>query len=702
MNFFWELYTEEIPASYQKNVILHWQQQLEKLLEENSVSFEKVIVLATCRRLVCFGNISLLQSVTQEELKGPPKTICFDKEGHATKALQGFAKKVDLNENQIEFKSFGDAEYAFAIRKMGGKKTIEILPFLFEKIIQTTRFPRQMRWAEFSFSYARPILGYYGYLMNMPLQFSGGIWEVIKPLAGIQGHQVLHSEYKELKTFTQYKNLLDGYGIILDHNERKQKIQQLLESTATSLSLQLVTSNELLDEVNFLVEKPSVVVGEFPQSFLELPEKVILCEMEDHQRYFALKKSDGSLSEKFLIVSNANTTEKETYQNVKVGNERVLKARLSDGKFFFDEDRKFSLEHYIENLKSIVFQENLGNMFDKKERMKQIATEIGSHVSFAFSKDFLLRTADLCKADLTTQLVYEFDSLQGEIGSVYARLDGEKEEVALAIAEHYLPKFQGDMLPHSSLGSLLSLADKLDNIVSGFLLGKSPTSSQDPLALRRQCLYFIEILIAKKISFPIDALLPKLKKLYPLELTKDFEETTEKVVTFIKGRLVTIFHKGGFDLSTIRAALSNTQTNILQLYYRLSALEKLRQDENFKEMLQAFKRMNNIVEKAQTDNTKLLHNVSLSLMETEQEKQLFSFAQILQDESLVLNKEEATVDDYQRFFAGIARAKTMVDNFFDNVMVNHENQEIRENRTSLLFHIVSTVEQVLAISELQT
>lgn len=702
MNFFWELYTEEIPSGYQQNAILHWQKQLEKLLKENSISFEKITVQGTSRRLVCFGNISLLQSVVEEELKGPPKNICFDENNNATQALIGFAKKVALPEKQIEFKNFGEAEYAFAIIKTGGRKTEEILPSLFEKIIQTTRFPRQMRWAELSFSYARPILGYYGYLMNLSLQFRGGIWDIIKPLSGIQGHQILHSEYKELKTFAQYQKFLHGCGIILDHNARKQKIQDLLQTTASSLNLQLVVSHELLNEVNFLVEIPSVVVGEFPKFFLDLPEDVIISEMADHQRYFALRKKDGSLSEKFCIVSNANTSEKQAYQNIKEGNERVLKARLSDGKFFFDEDRKIPLENFVENLKTVVFQEHLGNMFDKKERMKQIALTIATYAPFDFSKDSLLRAGDLCKADLTTQLVYEFDSLQGAIGSVYARLDGEEEAVSLAIFEHYLPKFQGDALPQNSLGALLSLADKLDNIVSGFLLNKAPTASQDPLALRRQCLYFIEILIDQKISFSIDGLLQKLKELYPLPLTKNFELTVEKIVDFIKGRLITIFHKGGFELFTIRAALNTNQTNILQLYYRLAALKNLQEDENFKEMLLAFKRMNNIVQKAQIEDSSPLDNVSLSLMETEEEKQLFSFAQILQDESLMLNKEEATIADYQRFFSGIARAKTMVDQFFDNVMVNHENQKIRENRISLLFHIVSTVEQVLAISELQS
>lgn len=701
MNFFWELYTEEIPAGYQPNVKNHWQKKIAELLQQHSIVYENFSVQATARRVVCSAQVALQQANSEEELKGPPKNICFDKQGKPTKALIGFAAKVSLSTEDVTFKLLGNTEYAFAVKKSGGKTTEQILPEIFEQVITSTHFPRQMRWANHTLSYARPIIGYYGWLDNSQLQFHSGIWETIKPLEGVQGHQILQRDFKEVKSFSEYQELLKSYDIVLNDAERKTVIKKLLQETAASLDLEAVISPQLLDEVNFLSERPTVVWGEFPSSFLQLPEKVILSEMENHQRYFALKQKDKKLSEKFLIVANANTNDEQTRKNVKEGNERVLKARLSDGQFFFDEDRKQPLSASVEKLKTIVFQEGMGNMFEKKERLKQIALSLAKFLpaSHTFKEELLLRAADLCKSDLTTQLVYEFDSLQGEIGSVYASLDGEHPAVALAIKEHYLPKFQGDDFPSDTIGILLSLADKLDNIVAGFLLDKAPTSSQDPLALRRQCLYVIEILIEQKISFGFENFLPNLEELYPQKFAQKFSQIVPDILEFIKGRLVTIFNKGGFDITMIRAALFHGETNILQLYYRLTALDKTRKHENFEAMMQAFKRMNNIIAKADTQKVSA---ATVQLMELDEEKKLLEFAQTLQQKSEALQNAESTSQGYEDFFETIAHAKILVDNFFDNVMVNHEDEKIKNNRIALLQNIVSAVEQVLALSQLQS
>lgn len=702
MSFFFELYTEEIPAGYQPLVLRHWRKELPRLLQENLLLYQGFQVYATPRRLTCsFEKLSETQVQKEEELKGPPKSICCDKDGNPTPALLGFAKKANVNAEEVKFKIFGKTEYAFALQKNGGKATSQILPQLLEQVITSTRFPRQMHWGNFSFSYARPILGYYGYFFSKPLQLKGGLWDSIHFLGGVQGHQVLQPSFEKLQSFEAYQSFLSDCGIILEEYKREQTIRELLTNTAQKLGLQAVISESLLEEVNFLVEKPGVLWGEFPSSFLTLPEKVILSEMEEHQRYFAMREPSGNLSHRFLVVTNADNMDEQTAINIKAGNERVLKARLSDGKFFFDEDRKKPLRENIENLRKIVFQEGMGNMFDKKERLKKIADIIlqYSDIDTHENKIYLNQAAELCKADLSTQLVYEFDSLQGEIGSVYAALDNEAPAVVAAIREHYLPKFQGDVFPQTTIGVLLSLADKFDNIISGFLLGKAPTSSQDPLALRRQCLYVIELTMNKRLSFVLEEFLPRVQSFYPANLVSNFEEQSKAIVKFFKGRVITIFDKEGFDKKMIRAALFNAQTNLLQLNYRLLALRELQKNEDFTFMMGAFKRMNNII--GHQSEHRRQSDVSEALLQEQAEKELYVFGDELQKKLLPLQTKQASKQDYLDFFLYIAEAKNKIDSFFESVMVNHEERSIRENRLALLSWIVSTVEKVLALSELE-
>ena len=463
-------------------------------------------------------------------------------------------------------------------------------------------------------------------------------------------------------------------------------------------NLNIIINTSVLKEVNFLVETPYVIVGEFKTDFLRLPDILIITEMEHHQRYFPLRRKDGSLSEKFLFVANIKNDNPVTLQNIKLGNERVLASRLSDGSFFYDEDRKQSLFLYVDNLKKIVYQANMGSMFDKKERLKTLATLFVKSTGYATDSLFdINRACDLVKADLTTNLVGEFDELQGEIGAIYAQLDQEPLSISTAIKEHYLPRFQGDLFPSTALGVVLSFVDKFDNIMAAFLLGKEPTSSQDPLAIRRQALYAIEILIQNRISLPLKDFLQEAILIYT---SNDIAlDIPSKIWEFLRIRFITIFDKQGFDKKLINASLYTDNQDIYDISLKLVALKDIQHNEDFTNIMISFNRMYNIIndfcKKKHLSLNTLAVIPNIRLFEKEQETALWQFSQDLQ--AIPKNVEFF----YEALFMKIASSKLIIDNFFNEVMVMCDDETIRLNRLQLLYACVSPIQVVFNLELLK-
>ena len=487
-------------------------------------------------------------------------------------------------------------------------------------------------------------------------------------------------------------------------------------------------------------------MGSFSKDFLKLPDIVTITEMQEHQRYFPLenikskdaKNKGNKLANQFLIVFEARMNLKrsdQSIQNIRSGNERVLASRLSDGMFFFNEDRKKTLFECVEQLKNITYQEGLGNIFDKKERLKQVTALLIEHsylnlAHFGYQKEYqedLERACDLAKADLTTNLVYEFDSLQGKIGSIYAHLDGEKPEVCQAIYEHYLPRYQGDEYPKSYMGIIISLADKFDHLICSFLMGREPTATHDPLGIRRQTIYIIEIIIQNKITLKVLTFLEAVFQVYMRlfdqskernKLDISSKELQEKIWNFFRGRFATIFEKKGFDKKLIRASLFTQDDNIGELYFKLLALTNLQKAQEFSDIMLVFKRMNNIVEGYLEKNPhfseKTLNDqVNENLLQQEEEKNLYSFAKklknLIQETSSHHNKknqngnnkEKNTQKIYESIFSSLAGSKKIVDSFFDHVMVMHEDEKIKMNRLALLQYITTPVKILFNLKNLQ-
>jgi glycyl-tRNA synthetase beta chain len=697
-DFLIELYTEEIPSFYQINQIEDWKETLQKILIQNLLEFHSISISGTSRRIyVLIHQLKEIQKSVEKKIKGPSENVCL-KNGQPTNALLGFAKKAGVEFDKIIYEEIDGGKYATALSTEGGGNAMEILPGIFESLIKNQSFPRTMKWSNLPLTYARPIISYTVQYGTEKRQFNGGIWDIISYSKNPRGHFILGPDEIIISYASEYENLLQVAGITVNHKKRRDSIVEMLDSKRQTS--QVIKNKKLLDEVNFLVEKPCVIRASFPREFLEMPDVVILSEMEDHQRYFGLQDENGKLINDFLIVANANEDNHTGIENIRKGNEKVLRARLSDGSYFFREDRKKKLADRVDDLKRIVFHEGMGNLYDKKERLKKIALILKEYIYPDVNREVLLRTCDLCKADLTTHLVYEFDHLQGQIGSIYAQFDNEGEETVSAIFEHYLPRNVNDKFPEKPLGVLLSVSDKLDNIISGHILGKQPTSSQDPLGLRRQTLYIIDMLIQNKISMPLESILKPV-----LELYNDYKPGTSGLLPvlkeFFKGRLSTIFEKDRFDKKLINAALGTENDNLYELHLKLTSMRLFKEDENFLLMMAAFKRMNNIVSDFLVKNpgeTKTA-DVNEKLFSQPQEKRLLEIALTLSE--MIKNSGYQGKYTYDEIFRFLASVKKDIDDFFDNVMVMHDDNLTRINRLSLLRKSVTVLKSMMNIELLQ-
>lgn len=704
-DFLFELYTQEIPASYQARLEKRWKNEIPTLLKKYDLVWDKHEVFATCRRMAfLIHGLAKNQPEKTEIVKGPPKEICYTDKGHPTPALQGFAQKVGFNENEVLFEKSPKGEYAMAKVTLGGKPSMEVMPLIIDQLLKSFNFPRSMRWANGETVYARPIIQYYcAYLdkTGLPLNDCNFLREI--PIGKtIFGHPILGNEINNV-TGALYATKLKNQKVIASASERKEKIQSLLQHAAEAVKQDLIHDLELLDEVNFLVENPGVIECTFPEEFLRLPENVILSEMKEHQRYFALRKNNGEISHHFLVVSNGNIEDAEAVKNIREGNEKVLVARLSDGAFFYDEDTQRTLASRIEDLKSMVFQEGLGSMHHKTNRLARLVNTLAGmmYKQNEIKTSLLERAALLCKADLTTQLVYEFDHLQGEIGAVYAGNDSEQSEVVQAIREHYKPKHNADSLPQSDYALTLSMADKMDNLCAGFILGRQPTSSQDPYGLRRQALYILKMAIESGRNFSLTKILEFAVQQLQDDLSenaaqnkKNPETVSLEIWEFLKSRFVTVFEKEGFDKKLIRAGVYSGSDDVVEINRRLLAIKRLQNEGSgalFMDLMAAFVRMNNILNDYSGE---IDSRVNESLFQEKAEKDLWKLSCKLQEYTKPKQK------DFYSIFAFMAKEKNIVDSFFDSVMVMSDDESIRKNRVALLFTTIEPVKKLLDLKYL--
>lgn len=665
-----ELGTEEIPHEILTNTLIQLKQIALDKLKEAGIEFGKINVYGTPRRLALLLN-DVEEHTKQKtvEKKGPPVKVAYDSDGKPTRALEGFLKGQGISIDDIEKKEIGGNFYVVVNKTKGGEAAVDILPKILKNTILSIHFPKTMRWATYQTAFVRPIrwiVSLFGAdVLDMQI-------ENVSASNESYGHRLLSNKVFALKGGVEYKSQLKEVSVIVDQEERKKIIRAKIEKAAERLKALPVLDDKLLDTLVNLCESPKGAVGIFEKKFLELPKEVLISEMIDHQKYVPLTNQDGDLINNFIVVIN-----NEPNDNIVKGNERVIRARFSDGKFFFDEDKKKNFADNIEALKNVAYARKLGSLYDKMQRMKKIVSAITEQVGFSDDRDNALRVAELCKADLVTNMVNEFDELQGVMGNYYATFAGEPQNVALAIEEHYYPRYSGDVLPSNNEGLLVSLADRIDNLFAMYSQGKYVTGSKDPFALRRQTLGIIRILIEKKLHLDFAKLFDVIESLYMDFIAIDKNEFRSQILKFITSRIKTIFKEYDFNYDEIEAGITGDVSDIYDSYLRITAIHEARQSDDFANLAVAFKRVKNIIKKEKVGT------LDKDLFAEEAEKALYKVL-AENEKSFIAALDER---DYAKSVSILTSFREPVDKFFDDVLVMAEDEKIKTNRITLLSKI---------------
>jgi len=684
-NFLCEIGNEEIPAGYLPSAITSLKNIFSEKLTEMRIDFSEIEVYATPRRLsVLISGLADAQRNETVELKGPSFQAAYDAAGKPTKALEGFLRGNGIELSDVSARDTDKGRYVFAMKKLGSEKTENVIPGILEHCLANLPFPKRMKWSDKKITFPRPIL-YFVLMFNdrvIPFEIEG-----IKSGNRTRGHFVQHNTMLKISKITEYAETLRCNGVILDQNERREIIRQGLIMSAEAAGGVLNEDEDLLDTVTYLVENPHIVTCEFDKNFLQIPDIVLITEMKEHQKYFAILDKQGKLINKFLVTSNNPETE-----FVKRGNVKVISARFTDAGFFYKEDAKLKLEQRVDSLKNVLFHKELGTIYDKIMRMDAIASIISGMLGLDDSaKSKVKRAVFLSKADLDTAMVYEFASLQGKVGRIYAINDGEDIEVAEAINDHYRPRFHGDKVPDGIVSVVLSMAEKIDNILGSYSVGNIPKGSQDPYALRRQANAVVELIIRNNLSIDLAKVLEKISGNY-----KNGKDLVGKIVEFINGRAKTIFTDEGFRYDEIDACMIQGNTDYLELFRRAESLNNFRKDEKFSELLLGFKRMNNILNGFRKDNKGYKLSFAESLLEEKEEKDLHGFFNEREKQIAELISASRYID----LFKLITEAKQFIDSFFDKVLVMDKRVEIRDNRLSMLEGILGNFKGLIDFSKI--
>jgi glycyl-tRNA synthetase beta chain len=666
-----EIGTEEIPSDYLENGLKELKRLAELYLKDNRIEIEGGLhTYGTPRRLVLVGKaIADTQENTIQEITGPPQKAAFDEEGNPTKAAFGFAKKQGVSVGELQLLETPKGVYLYIKRKIPGRLTITILSEVLPKLIANIPWPKSMRWGSEEFSFVRPI----HWVLAL---FNGTIipFEVAGITSGTQtrGHRFMAPQSMEIEGLEDYLQKMNESSIIIDQKVREDSVEKAVITAAKNVSGLPVIDPELLFTVTNMVEFPSAICGGFDKAFLALPDPVLITAMKKHQRYFSVRDHEGNLIPNFVAVNNTIARDESI---VRKGHERVLQARLADANFFFKEDRKRLLEDRLEDLKTVIYQAELGTSFDKVQRFTRLAEYLAEQIIPEKIHDVEL-VAKLCKCDLVTEMVMEFPSLQGVMGKEYARLDGYPEDICIAISDHYLPIQAESQLPESLIGSIVGIADRLDTIVGFFSVGLEPDGTADPYALRRQALAIIRIVRDKKIAISFQDFIHKSASILNETISFDQKEVEDSVSNFIKNRFKNLLLSEGITQDFIEAVISIDFNFLHQVEKKIEALQRFRDiSKDFETLAIAFKRIINIGKGFEET-----YSVNPDLFEHKSEEGLWKTFQLVKDEA----KREIDRENYFEALSIISRIIKPVDEFFSEVMVMAEDRRIKENRLGIL------------------
>ena len=659
-----EIGAEEIPAGFMPNILGQLKQLAETKLNDAHLPFESIATYGTPRRLALIvKGLADTSAEISERHKGPSASIAYDADGNATKAAIGFARGKGLDVADLVVED----GYIYAETKTAGVPAKDIVTEMLPQLITGLNFPKSMHWGNLDAKFVRPVRWLVALLDEevIPVEFA-----TVKSGNVTRGHRFLGADEITIKNAASYVDTLKENFVMVDQDARRELISKQLHDMAASKNASIVWDDDLLEEINYLVEWPTALCGGFEESYLALPDAAIITPMKDHQRYFPLVDQEGKLLPMFLTVRNGSD---HSIEVVQAGNERVLRARLDDAKFFFNEDRKKPLIDRQDGLTKIVFQEGLGNLADKTERLLKLGRVFGEECGLHEDAAVVLeRATELAKTDLTTGMVTEFTELQGVMGKEYALLDGESPEVAEAIFEQYLPRFAGDVLPQTEAGKVLSIIDKVDNIVATFSRGLIPTGSQDPYALRRQTIGILNILLGSEWNISLRPIFKAAMELLNVPAEKQ-DELLGQVEEFFTLRLKNIFLDREVPHHVIDLLLSNNELSVADAEGLVNALLANRIDENV-ELVQAYTRMYNLVKDVEYTG------VNSDLLKEDAEKALFEAASKASEASLAAWE----ANDYAAVVAVPATLVPAINKFFEDVMVMDKDEVIKANRLQLV------------------
>ncbi len=685
-----EIGAEEIPAGYIQPALDAMADNLLKQLDNAYIRHGKHHTCGTPRRLtVTVEQVAPKQETVTEQLLGPPEKIAFDDAGKPTVPAVKFAEKAGVAVNRLKVVETDKGRYLSARKTNRGKATSSLLKTILPDVILSTPFPKSMRWADFSIQYARPIqsiVALYGEKV-VPFTLGGRIKSSRQAL----GHMFMNPGKIAISSPDLYEETMDSVNVIVDIGKRRNKTAEEVAQAAASIGGKVLPDQELLDIVTNLVETPIATAGRFDDIFLEVPKEILITAMREHQKYFAVIDTAGNLMPGFVAVNNTRTRDMDL---VATGHERVLRARLSDARYFYSADIKVPLEDWVKKLKGVLFQAKLGSMHEKVMRVENLAGWLADKVN-PDRKEKVIRASHLCKTDLVSQVVGEFAKLQGIMGRIYAQVAGEEPDVATAIEEHYRPTRSGGKLPETETGALLSIADKIDSICGCFSVGLIPTGTADPYALRRQGIGILQIVRSRNINVPITELVEKGISLFAEKSSKDPEETAAAVSTFLKNRLSRLLADDGISKDVVAAVISASADRIPDVERRAKALEKLKVKSDFDPLAATFKRVENILKKSTEQDEQ---SINPSLFEHPSENALFEAGKTVKTKV----KELIADGDLDSALGTIATLRTPVDAFFDDVMVMAENDNIRRNRLALLAFISAIFGQIADYSQIST
>jgi glycyl-tRNA synthetase beta chain len=679
-----EIGLEEMPARFVTDSMNQLANKVRAWLEEKKVNYRELLAYSTPRRLALLVlDVDVVQPDIHEEAKGPAKKIAQNESGEWSKAAIGFSRGQGMSVDDIYFKEINGVEYAHVKKFIEGQETKSLLPEL-NDIIKGLTFPKNMRWADQDLRYIRPIKWLVALFGQEVVPFS---------IANVQsnnwslGHRFLGSRIELTEPVNYEKEMLAQY-VVVDPQIRKNNILSQLKELEKEKNWVILVDEDLLEEVNNLVEYPTVLYGQFEEEYLKLPEEVLITSMKEHQRYFPVKSADGELIRYFVTVRNGG---REYLDKVAKGNEKVLRARLSDAAFFYAEDQKMDIQQALKKLNSIVYHEEIGTLANKVDRVRRLTNMITQKLNFTDEeKQTAERAAEICKFDLVTNMVNEFPELQGHMGEKYARQKGEKEAVAVAINEHYMPRNADDRAPEGNAGAVLSIAEKVDTIASFFSIGMIPSGSQDPYALRRQATGVVQTFLHKDWKIQLEDLIQQSLLLLEAEgiVKQNLETLSQELIAFFKLRIKYLLQEKGIRYDLIDAVLGNEVGIISTLVNKAVVLEGKKNTDDFKENIEALSRILNIASKSKENG-----DIQEALFENEEEQQLYDKFKAV---SGLLN--ESVTEEY--YFELLVSMKPEINQYFDHTMVMAENEAVKQNRLNLMVKISEIIRKFANVNEI--